>query len=1044
MFAMVILTVVVTGSSTCPPFKNAPEYFAGDRPLGVTVADLDSDGKPDVATVFSGSAGEGIFILRNLGNGVFQAGPTITPLPEVAPQMIYSQDLDVDGRPDLIVTNASTSSIAVYRNISAGPGQIMFAPRTRHLVAGEQARQIDFGDMDGDGQIDIVIATPNGTNGISVLRNISGGTGTITLAPSVNIAVPNTHVLTISDFDGDGRLDVALGRTVLRVLRNTSSGAGDISFSVVSFSFSVSIGGMFDSADFDSDGKPDVVTVNSSSRDGIGIIRNTSTGPGNINFAEDVTFRSADGSLGLFARDFNADGKVDVATVNYNGNDVSVFLNASTGPGDLKFAARPWDFGAGSGAYRFALGDLNNDGKLDFVTANLDADSVSVLLAAPGPSVDFLTSKHYVSFVYAGITSVAAGDFDGDGDLDVAATLDETANAFGFSIYVNDGNGHFPVRVDIHTLREPTFGAAGDFNGDGRADLVLLADVPELYRSTSSGPGNISFVFDGSLQNVVGLPRSVTASDLNSDGKADLVVSFIALAQSTGTALVYRNVSQPSGVLAFSTAGNFEISKTPNFWSDDFDQDGRNDLVHHMATNSPPAHLRVRQNIGGGSAIEFGSQDLGLGNLALGSSVVIEDLDLDGKKDILTDVETTDISFFKNTSVSGAISFDSGTRFANAFLDPAASGDFDGDGKKDVLMTNVLLTGSFVTVARNTTTPGGSFSFDLSRRVAYGANPNGSNYRSTFAVGDFNNDGRLDAVSGFFGSTGILTMLLGEQCEATASAPFDFDGDSKTDISIFRPSVAQWWINRSSNASTFVATFGASSDSIVPADYTGDGKADVAIWRPASGEWFVLRSEDSSFYSFPFGTDADIPAPADYDADGKTDATVFRPTNSTWYVRRSGDGGTTIQQFGATGDVPVPSDYDGDGKSDIAIFRPSVGQWWMNRSTAGVLAVTFGNSSDKLVQGDYTGDGKSDNALFRPSTGEWVILRSDDFSFYSFPFGTSTDIPAPGDYDGDGKFDATVFRSSNATWYSQRSTAGTLIQQFGSTGDRPVPNAFVP
>ena len=115
----------------------------------------------------------------------------------------------------------------------------------------------------------------------------------------------------------------------------------------------------------------------------------------------------------------------------------------------------------------------------------------------------------------------------------------------------------------------------------------------------------------------------------------------------------------------------------------------------------------------------------------------------------------------------------------------------------------------------------------------------------------------------------------------------------------------------------------------------------------------------------------------------------------------------------------------------------------MNRSTAGVLVVAFGNSSDKLVAGDYTGDGKGDNALFRPSTGEWFILRSENFSYYSLPFGVSTDIPAPGDYDGDGKFDPTVFRPTTATWYSQRSTAGTLIAQFGLASDRPLPNAYV-
>ena len=278
----------------------------------------------------------------------------------------------------------------------------------------------------------------------------------------------------------------------------------------------------------------------------------------------------------------------------------------------------------------------------------------------------------------------------------------------------------------------------------------------------------------------------------------------------------------------------------------------------------------------------------------------------------------------------------------------------------------------------------------------------------------------------------------------TIRSPFDFDGDGKTDIGIFRVAVGEWWISRSSNGSVLAAQFGAMTDTIVPADHTGDGKSDIAVWRPSTGEWFVLRSEDFSFYAFPFGTTGDVPVPADYDADDKADAAVFRPSTATWYIKRSTDGGTTIQQFGASTDIPAVSDYDGDGQADIGIFRPGPGEWWINRSTGGLLALQFGNSLDKPVQGDYTGDGKSDVALWRPSTGEWFVLRSEDFSFYAFPFGTTGDIPAPGDYDGDGKHDATVFRPSSATWYSSLSTSGTLIQQFGATGDRPIPNAFVP
>ena len=272
---------------------------------------------------------------------------------------------------------------------------------------------------------------------------------------------------------------------------------------------------------------------------------------------------------------------------------------------------------------------------------------------------------------------------------------------------------------------------------------------------------------------------------------------------------------------------------------------------------------------------------------------------------------------------------------------------------------------------------------------------------------------------------------------------FDFDGDSKTDIGIFRPAPGEWWINYSASNQTFAVQFGAATDKTVPADFTGDGKTDIAFWRESTGQWFVLRSEDNSFYAFPFGQLGDIPAPGDFDGDGKADAAVFRPSNGVWYILRSSDGGITIQQFGVSEDLPVVADYDGDGKADIAVFRPTPSEWWLLRSSAGLQAVQFGSAGDKTVPGDYTGDGKADIAFFRPSTGQWFVLRSEDNSFYAFPWGTVGDIPTPGDYDGDGKADAAVFRPSNSVWYLQRSTSGFIAIGFGTAGDQPIPNSFV-
>jgi len=279
--------------------------------------------------------------------------------------------------------------------------------------------------------------------------------------------------------------------------------------------------------------------------------------------------------------------------------------------------------------------------------------------------------------------------------------------------------------------------------------------------------------------------------------------------------------------------------------------------------------------------------------------------------------------------------------------------------------------------------------------------------------------------------------------------PFDFDGDSKTDISVFRPgSSAQWWRINSGTATAVGVGFGTTGDQPVPADYTGDGKTDIAFFRPGNSTWYVVRSNDNTFYAFPFGGQSgDINAPADYDGDGKADPAVFR--SGTWFILKSSDSSVQISSFGTTGDKPIPADYDADGKADLAIHRNAsgVGQFWILRSTAGLFAAGFGNGTDNPVPGDFTGDGKADIAFYRDggTPNNWFVLRSNDgfASFYAFPFGAAGDKPAPGDFDGDGKFDAAVFRPSNSNWYLNRSTAGGLQVAFGTTGDVAMPGVYV-
>ncbi len=275
----------------------------------------------------------------------------------------------------------------------------------------------------------------------------------------------------------------------------------------------------------------------------------------------------------------------------------------------------------------------------------------------------------------------------------------------------------------------------------------------------------------------------------------------------------------------------------------------------------------------------------------------------------------------------------------------------------------------------------------------------------------------------------------------SGSAISNFDGDVKSDISVFRPSTGAWYSLNSSDGNFQVVQFGANGDKIVAGDYDGDGKSDFAVWRPSTGVWYVLRSS-GGFLITQFGSNGDIPAVGDYDGDLKSDLAVWRPSTGVWYILRSSDGGTDIRQFGISTDKITQGDFDADGKTDIAVWRPSTGVWYIWKSTDNNFIITsFGLDGDKPVQGDYDSDGKTDIAVFRPSNSAWYLLRSRD-GFTASQFGISSDQPAPGDFDGDGKTDIAVYREG--AWYILRSSdGGVSIASFGIADDVPVPRGYI-
>ena len=289
---------------------------------------------------------------------------------------------------------------------------------------------------------------------------------------------------------------------------------------------------------------------------------------------------------------------------------------------------------------------------------------------------------------------------------------------------------------------------------------------------------------------------------------------------------------------------------------------------------------------------------------------------------------------------------------------------------------------------------------------------------------------------GQFLDTYVCSLVGGVRSRA------DFDGDGKTDLSVFRSGT--WYLNRSTDGFQAYG-WGIASDTLTPGDFDGDGKTDAAVFRPTADasqpDFYILNSAGFTVTGISWGIAGDVPVVADYDNDGKSDAAVYRPSDNTWYVLKSA-GGATFTVFGQAGDVPVAGNFGGSANADLTVFRSSTNSWVTQIAGGPTLNFVHGQAGDLLVPADYDGDNIDDRAVFRPSNGQWYILKSTNGSVAIVAFGTSTDVPVPGDYDGDGSDDVAVYR--NGQWWLNRSTAGVTVQNFGIASDTPVPRRYLP
>jgi len=586
--ALLLPALVATAVSAAAQTPYGPPLLSTfTDPLRIAAADLSGDGRVDLAVAVTDGR---VQFFRNDGAGTFLAPATlpVSGLYSYSPIALELADVDNDGDRDVVVLGGLTQAgVVVHRNLGGG----VFAAPTA-VASGIYPRDLAVADFDGDGWLDAAMASGGSTHGIRLLRN--DGTGSFLAATTVPDSGLQLADLCAADVDGDGRTDfVYLAANMLWVIRSLGSGQ----FTPAAPTVLGTAAEFVSAADFDRDGDADVVLA-----DLAGTIR-TLVNDGLGNFSTGVQISTTQGSVqGLEAVDFDGDTWKDVVWSSWNGwtytarglgnggfDAASVIQTGSrafafaelvgNGKPDGAFPLLAIDRvlvlpntgqgGFGPTAYSFgaqvvglALQDLDGDGRRDVVGASGGTNAIVTRRALPGggfgPEQSWSCpspARFAVAFVDAGpvpdvvvacadrqmrtllgdgaggfgppilsgstneVSGFAAGDFTGDGLADVA---------FGYAFLDGSGYLHTGTRF-LGGAGDGTFGQVtssteqssvltiGDWNGDGVGDIARVENFT-LHMLLSNGAGGFTS-WSRSSPRYLGLD----AADVNGDGRLDLI-----------------------------------------------------------------------------------------------------------------------------------------------------------------------------------------------------------------------------------------------------------------------------------------------------------------------------------------------------------------------------------------------------------------------------------------------------------------------------------------------------------------------------------------
>ena len=473
--------------------------ITGD-PSAIAVGDLTSDGWPDLAVALSG--GSGVAFYRNVNGTLVLDG---APFAESGPDAVVIAEVHGDNHPDIVVGHTATGLISVLGGV--GNGTFSFAQSVQ--AGGSGVLGLAVADMDGDGRRDIVAPCLTPALVSVLFNNLQGPFGITVFGLGLN-----PIGIAAADLDGDTDLDVAAtSRTPESITTYLNNGNGTfLNRMDVPAAFGPSA---IVAVDLNTDSMPDLAVT--TFRTGVGDSNSVSVflNQGNGVFNTFTEYDKGDSvRVGLAAGDFTNDGKIDLVT----GHRGSTGLQILAGNGLGTFGLAP-PLTTYNSPTTIHAADVNANGSLDlFVGGSAGAADgrVSAFLADGvggfAPKVDYVLDSS--------VSAIAHADFDEDGKVDLAAANQASGN---ISILRGDGLGGF---TNVGTL--PVTGApllsllAGDFNGDGDVDLIA--------GRTNPSPGILYGMGDGTFAPVVPFPLgggqiAMAAAFLDGNATLDFLVA---------------------------------------------------------------------------------------------------------------------------------------------------------------------------------------------------------------------------------------------------------------------------------------------------------------------------------------------------------------------------------------------------------------------------------------------------------------------------------------------------------------------------------------